>query len=1369
MGHNEILYNIYITLERRGFWSSGSWKMSGQYYSGGREFRIPSHLQDLELPGGWIRSEEATTVPSDVAQQRELLEAVEAEVDALGFVSVAQSVVALETLYRLVRDASKLGEPESLVKLLLSVLEDAASQTKTANGDDESSAEQALTARNALLISAYLCHSAFVGLESWQESTLSAFGACLGRADLGVAWSMGVVDESFLLLWVRVGGRGLMKGYREAGREVIVAALRAAPASSAFGASAAQALVEDVALVGEKEAASVAQACAATGEDRGDYSLAGHVLRELARLAEEKTSGKCAAAFVEELSSKSPATCAAHLSTLTTDLLDAAPAYSTRSASVIAVGRVLEADAKCRQQHDDEGKKRLLVNDAARDAILQVLLDRRFDISHFVRAASLRAWASLVEKRALPISWQANVGRAAAGERLVDKSALVRRAALNLLVRLLEYNPYGATLDPVPFLTEAHKKLEQREKLYPTVAEGEEEDEEARASRRQLEREENYFRSAADFVDSIEMAAERVKVLTRSSTAGDAVGAARFFGVARDFGLPCGAEGLQLVLPLVCSHDDTVKAEAARVVTASVLAPDSRESARRACNLVARCAQQDLACLEQLVKQSSQKKNEELLTSPRLVRALWQIAADPDDNRTVSKSQRAAAVRFLAVTATAIGSQAVETSALPELTRRVVDPATGKLDTDLALALACLLRDGCGGEKAHKRRAAIHSAAALRLALLRRSSSASRWWYAAADATLVATFALDPKPESAAADFVRGLATQCDTAGDLSRLLHVAGHVGLQLAASAENLGISAAVSSEKREEDDDDDELEKGLGGLGASERGAADHEALVAALVENDVVGGENNSLADLGRLAARVVEAALADEKNEVPPVLQRSAALALAKLMCVSRKFCEAHLPVLVTTLVRGRDAGARVNVAVALGDLAARQPNSLEPWTDHVYSALCDKDTEVRGAVLATLARLALNDMIKTKGAGVAQLALRVVDPDPAIRRRAKAFFHELHRKSTATHSPVYNLLPDVISRLSAARRGKASATSSEDDGIDSEAHIGEFPSAVAAEDASCSPEDFQTVLGFLLKFVEKEKHVEALAEKICQRISATRAEDDAALQDDGAASVDIQAETRRDLAFCLTKLQVTTEKNVRRIVELLPLYRHALVEDDVLAAFQGIAQKAKKGLKLPTDSLQIITDWEAVLAAIHADPTVADDDDEEDDLKGSKTRLQRGQFFILSSFRDRRVLQEASRDRLLVEKATRESRQRGRRYRSPSVAKRRARLTIPATTRRRRRFGLRRRKRKLGVCSGISVSLFTIYAQAFESKFQEACILRRLCRRRGCRWQGESSNFKLTCSERRKELLFHSVLMIVPHPQKIYVNNNTCPNLPSCG
>ena len=39
-----------------------------------------------------------------------------------------------------------------------------------------------------------------------------------------------------------------------------------------------------------------------------------------------------------------------------------------------------------------------------------------------------------------------------------------------------------------------------------------------------------------------------------------------------------------------------------------------------------------------------------------------------------------------------------------------------------------------------------------------------------------------------------------------------------------------------------------------------------------------------------------------------------------------------------------EAGERSNLIIAVGDLALRFPNLLEPWTAHIYQPLSDPDT-----------------------------------------------------------------------------------------------------------------------------------------------------------------------------------------------------------------------------------------------------------------------------------------------------------------------------------------------------------------------------------------------------------------------------------------
>jgi condensin complex subunit 1 len=61
--------------------------------------------------------------------------------------------------------------------------------------------------------------------------------------------------------------------------------------------------------------------------------------------------------------------------------------------------------------------------------------------------------------------------------------------------------------------------------------------------------------------------------------------------------------------------------------------------------------------------------------------------------------------------------------------------------------------------------------------------------------------------------------------------------------------------------------------------------------------------------------------AQSSSSQSPVLREAAILALTKLMCVSKEFCEAHLQLLFNLLEKSKDAVVRSNIVIALGDLA----------------------------------------------------------------------------------------------------------------------------------------------------------------------------------------------------------------------------------------------------------------------------------------------------------------------------------------------------------------------------------------------------------------------------------------------------------------
>ncbi|GAB1602175.1 hypothetical protein Ahia01_000496400 [Argonauta hians] len=81
-----------------------------------------------------------------------------------------------------------------------------------------------------------------------------------------------------------------------------------------------------------------------------------------------------------------------------------------------------------------------------RDNFLTILKDHIHDVNAFVRSKVLQVWADIVVARCLPLSHQKELTDRVVG-RLMDKSAIVRRYAVQLLTLLLQMNPFTYKLE----------------------------------------------------------------------------------------------------------------------------------------------------------------------------------------------------------------------------------------------------------------------------------------------------------------------------------------------------------------------------------------------------------------------------------------------------------------------------------------------------------------------------------------------------------------------------------------------------------------------------------------------------------------------------------------------------------------------------------------------------------------------------------------------------------------------------------------------------------------------------------------------------------------------------------------------------------
>lgn len=203
---------------------------------------------------------------------------------------------------------------------------------------------------------------------------------------------------------------------------------------------------------------------------------------------------------------------------------------------------------------------------------------------------------------------------------------------------------------------------------------------------------------------------------------------------------------------------------------------------------------------------------------------------------------------------------------------------------------------------------------------------------------------------------------------------------------------------------------------------------------------------------------------------------------------------------------------RSNCTIALGDLAVRFPNLLEPWTENMYARLRDPSVSVRKNAVLVLSHLILNDMMKVKGY-INEMAIRLEDEQERISNLAKLFFHELSKKGS---NPIYNLLPDILGKLS---------------------------------NQELKRETFCNIMQFLIGSIKKDKQMESLVEKLCNRFSGV-----------------IDTRQWEYISYCLSQLAFT-EKGMKKLIDSFKTFEHVLSEDSVMDNFKSIIIKAKKFAK----------------------------------------------------------------------------------------------------------------------------------------------------------------------------------------------------------
>lgn len=208
--------------------------------------------------------------------------------------------------------------------------------------------------------------------------------------------------------------------------------------------------------------AHLADAVAGAEKKYADGSLATTLIREIGRTnpkgyVKDTVGAENIGRFLVELADRLPKLLSTNIGLLVPHF--GGESYKIRNALVGVLGKLV-----AKAFNDVEGEmSSKSIRLRTKQAMLEILLERCRDVSAYTRSRVLQVWSELCEEHSVSIGLWNEVAAVASG-RLEDKSAIVRKSALNLLIIMLQHNPFGPQLRAASFeatLEQYKKKLNE--------------------------------------------------------------------------------------------------------------------------------------------------------------------------------------------------------------------------------------------------------------------------------------------------------------------------------------------------------------------------------------------------------------------------------------------------------------------------------------------------------------------------------------------------------------------------------------------------------------------------------------------------------------------------------------------------------------------------------------------------------------------------------------------------------------------------------------------------------------------------------------------------------------------------------------------
>lgn len=211
----------------------------------------------------------------------------------------------------------------------------------------------------------------------------------------------------------------------------------------------------------------LADAVSGAEKKYADGSLATALIREIGRTnpkgyVKDTVGAENVGRFLVELAERLPKLLSINIGLLV--LHFGGESYKIRNALVGVLGKLI---AKAFSDVEGEMSSKS-IRLRTKQAMLEILLERCRDVSAYTRSRVLQVWSELCEEHSVSIGLWNEVAAVASG-RLEDKSAIVRKSALNLLIMMLQHNPFGPQLRAASFEATLEQYKKKLDELSPKV------------------------------------------------------------------------------------------------------------------------------------------------------------------------------------------------------------------------------------------------------------------------------------------------------------------------------------------------------------------------------------------------------------------------------------------------------------------------------------------------------------------------------------------------------------------------------------------------------------------------------------------------------------------------------------------------------------------------------------------------------------------------------------------------------------------------------------------------------------------------------------------------------------------------------------